>query len=129
MNETIIIEAPRAPLAKNALVKVTKNGFAYQRYRELWQQELTACATPQQRRILRARAELKEKARLKITIYPKRLWPDRMNIFQALVPVVDACVNVVYLADDDDRHLALEVAQEKRKGRPLTVLEFSVDRQ
>ena len=124
MAEPIIIEIPRAPAAKNELRRIDRNPHAYKKYREQWQQDLWFSVRQP------ARAKLmnnKGKVRLLITIFPKRLWPDKMNLYQALVPVVDACVNIGYLPADDDKHLDLEVRQMKRQGaRALTILEFEL---
>lgn len=69
----------------------------------------------------------KGKVRLRITIFPKRVWPDSSNLWHVAEPIVDACVNIGYLPADDDEHLELDVCQKPRQGsRPLTILEFEL---
>jgi hypothetical protein len=66
----------------------------------------------------------KRQAEVRITQIRKRLM-DPDNAVAACKPILDACVSLGLIEDDDQKHVALFVDQEMAKGRePQTIIEI-----
>jgi hypothetical protein len=102
----MIITVPLVPPSPNELRRKYRNPHAYRRLRKLWEDELFYGASCSRHRAELIDAAKKGRMRVQITVHHPRIF-DQDNLPGALKPILDALVNIHFLANDDREHLEL----------------------
>jgi len=120
-----ILEVLEVPPSPNVIRRRFRNPHAYRRLRESWELMLKTAPAPHHRKALADQAKKAGKLQVQITMHHSRLY-DPDNLVGAQKVVLDALVNIGYLAGDSpDKLLLLPAVQVlSKRSDPKTVVKI-----
>jgi hypothetical protein len=123
----MILEVPDIPPSPNVVKRKYRSPHAYKRLRDAWQVMLLASIGPHHRASLRELARRAGRMCVQIKLYHVGTYDDD-NLAGSLKPVLDALVNIGFLAGDSpDKLNLLPPSQEKCTKKELkTVVRIGV---
>lgn len=122
-----ILEVLDIPPSPNVIRRKYRNPHAYMRLRNSWEIMLRSAPAPHHRKVLTEQAKKGGKLTVQITMQHSRLY-DPDNLMGAQKLVLDALVNIGYLAADSADKLVLLPAVQVKATRkdPKTTIRIGV---
>lgn len=120
----MILNLKILPPSPNVMRRKYRNPHAYMRLRKQWEHTLAYSMRGSFDRDRWKRTAAGAKVRLDVRLYHKRLY-DADNLTGSLKVVIDALVNVGYIANDDAAHFELGEVEQIVSDEIATVLYLS----
>lgn len=108
----VLIRVPMELPSGNAMRRKYRHFSAYGKLRDSWQRTIFALAGRKNTQLLRARVDLKHKAKVLILSQRKKLL-DKDNLYAGAKPILDSLVRLNYCVDDSAQWMDVTVDQEK----------------
>ena len=113
-----ILEVQDVPPSPNVVKRKYRNPHAYRRLRTSWETMLLYSISPHHRTALKAQAKVPGKVFVDCTLHHSRAY-DPDNLFGSTKVILDALVNIGFLADDSPANIRLTVQQVKAKRKEV----------